>query len=191
MPYSRSETPDLRLRYFRPPAGLDRYFQTIFLLEVFPPEGGTITDFVLPSWGIVSWRDRSSMTLQFRDGEMFNSGLSGAVGPFDHAVRLESGALRQWSAVLLPAGWSRFVDAPARLYGNRAVDIENDPAFSAFWPVGERLFKGPPDAEAEATPPEWKEVVERLGAIDVNSLTPIEALNALAALKETLGDAAD
>jgi len=137
------------LRYFRPPAGLDRYFQTIFLLEVFPPEGGTITDFVLPSWGIVSWRDRSSMTLQFRDGEMFNSGLSGAVGPFDHAVRLESGALRQWSAVLLPAGWSRFVDAPARLYGNRAVDIENDPAFSAFWPVGERLFKGPPDAEAE------------------------------------------
>ncbi len=43
----------------------------------------------------------------------------------------------------------------------------------------------------EPTPPEWKEVVERLGAIDINSLTPIEALNALAALKDALGDAAD
>lgn len=38
----------------------------------------------------------------------------------------------------------------------------------------------------EPTPREWKEVVERLEAIDVNKLTPIEALNALAALKETL-----
>lgn len=42
----------------------------------------------------------------------------------------------------------------------------------------------------ESTPPAWKEVVERLGAIDVNQMTPIEAMNALAALKETLDDAA-
>jgi AraC-like DNA-binding protein len=145
----RSETADLSLRYFRPPPGLDRYFQTIFLLETFVPPGKTVTDFVLPSWGIVSWRDRSDMTLLFRDGERFDSGASGAVGPFDHAVQLECGPLRQWSAILLPAGWSRFVDAPAREYANRAVHIDADPAFAAFWPIGDVLFKGPPDPEAE------------------------------------------
>ncbi len=145
----RSEAAELSLRYFRPPAGLDRYFQTIFLLETYGRPGATVTDFVLPSWGIVSWRDRSAMTLLFRDGEAFNSGLSGAVGPFDHAARLECGPLRQWSAILLPAGWSRFVDAPARNYANRAVDIESDPAFAAFWPIGNALFEGPADAEAE------------------------------------------
>ena len=43
-------------------------------------------------------------------------------------------------------------------------------------------------APQEPTPREWKEIIERLGAIDVNALTPIDALNALAALKEALGD---
>ncbi len=149
MPYSRSETAELSLRYFRPPSGLDRYFQTIFLLETFAPQDKVITDFVLPSWGIISWRDHAAMNLLFRDGKTFDSGLSGAVGPFDHAVRLECGPLRQWSAILLPAGWSRFVDAPAREYANRAVDIEDDPAFAAFWPIGDMLFQGPSDAQAE------------------------------------------
>ena len=60
---------------------------------------------------------------------------------------------------------------------------------------GGKAAKKPQDADQlmlfgpqESTPPEWKEVVERLGAIDINKMTPIEALNALAALKETLGD---
>ncbi len=149
MPYARSETAELSLRYFRPPAGLDRYFQTIFLLETFVQPGKTVTDFVLPSWGIVSWRDRSELKLLFPDGTRFDSGLSGAVGPFDHAVRLECGPLRQWSANLLPAGWARFIDAPACQYANRAVDIETDEAFRAFWPIGEALFKGPANPEAE------------------------------------------
>jgi len=104
---------------------------------------------VLPTWGIVSWRDRQGMTLRYGDGEVFTSDRSGAVGPFDHAVRLECAALRQWSAILLPAGWSRFVDAPAREYANRAVHIEHDPAFAAFWPVGREIFRGPPDPDAE------------------------------------------
>ena len=149
MSYARSDSADLSLRYFRPPAGLDRYFQTIFLLETYVGPGATITDFVLPSWGIVSWRDRPSMTLLFRDGKTFDSGMFGAVGPFDHAVQLECGPLRQWSAIMLPAGWSHFVDAPAREYANRAVDIEGDPAFAAFWPIGQALFEGPANAEAE------------------------------------------
>jgi AraC-like DNA-binding protein len=146
---SHPDSAELSLRYFRPPAGLDRYFQSIFLLETFPPEGGTITDFVLPTWGIVSWRDREAMTMRFLNGEKFDAGLAGAVGPFDHAARLECGPMRQWSAVLLPAGWARFVDAPARAYGNRAVAIEGDEAFRAFWPIGDALFQGAPDAEAE------------------------------------------
>ena len=146
---ARSESLELNLRYFRPPTGLARYFQTIFLLETSGAQGSKIADLVLPSWGIVSWRDRSDMTLIFPDGKTYDSGLSGAVGPFDHAVRFECRPLRQWSAILLPAGWSRFVDAPARAYANRAVDIIDDPAFRAFWPIGEALFGGRGDAQAE------------------------------------------
>lgn len=149
MQIARSESTGLSLRYFRPPAELERYFQTIFLLETHIADDATISDFVLPTWGIVSWRDRQGMTLGYGDGEVFTSDRSGAVGPFDHAVRLECGPMRQWSAILLPAGWSRFVDAPAREYANRAVHIEGDPAFAAFWPIGERLFQGDPDPEAE------------------------------------------
>ncbi len=143
------EPAELGIRYFRPPASLERYFQTIFLLETFVPEGRTISDFVMPSWGIVSWRDQPAMTLKLRKDEAFNYGLSGATGPFDHAVSVESGPLRQWSAILLPAGWSRFVDAPAGEYSNRAVSIDDDDAFAAFRPIGKMLFQGPPDAEAE------------------------------------------
>lgn len=61
--------------------------------------------------------------------------------------------------------------------GGNATKKEDD--------ANQLLLFGP----AESTPPEWKEVVERLLAIDVNKLTPIEALNALAALQETLDDA--
>ena len=149
MPHSQFSQGNLSLRYFRPPVELERYFQTIFLLETDVCEGEVIKDFVLPSWGIVNWRDRPTLTLEFRDGHASNTGLNGAVGPFDHAVSLECGRLRQWSAVLLPAGWSRYVDAPARLYANRAVEIDNDPAFAAFDPISDRLFEGPADPEAE------------------------------------------
>ncbi len=149
MPHARSDTAELSLRYFRPPPGLDRYFQTIFLVETFVPERRTISDFIMPSWGIVSWRDQPAMTLKLRKDEAFNYGLSGATGPFDHAVSIECGPLRQWSAIMLPAGWSRYVDAPAREYANRAVSIDDDDAFAAFSPIGKLLFKGPPDADAE------------------------------------------
>jgi AraC-like DNA-binding protein len=144
-----SDAANLAIRYFRPPGKLERYFQTIFLLETFVPEGATISDFIMPTWGIVSWRDRPAMTLKFREDQAFNFGLSGAAGPFDHAVSIDCGPLRQWSAILSPAGWSRFVDAPARDYANRAVSIEQDDAFAAFRPIGRSLFDGRPDPDAE------------------------------------------
>jgi AraC-like DNA-binding protein len=149
LPSEPAGTPALSIRYFQPPGRLERYFQTIFLLEILVPPGRTISDLVMPSWGIVSWRDRPGMTMHFRDDQALNYGLSGVAGPFDHATGLECGPMRQWSAILLPAGWSRFVDAPARDYANRAVSLEADSAFAAFRPIGERLFSGPADPRAE------------------------------------------
>jgi AraC-like DNA-binding protein len=141
--------PELAIRYFQPPGQLARYFQIIFLLEITVPPGRTISDLIMPSWGTVSWRDRPGMTLHFRDNQAHNFGLSGIAGPFDYATVLESGPLRQWSAILSPTGWSRFVDAPARAYANRAVGLEADPAFASLLPIGERLFAGPADPQAE------------------------------------------
>ena len=46
MATAESQAADLSIRYFRPPAHLECYFQTIFLLETFVPEGETIADLV-------------------------------------------------------------------------------------------------------------------------------------------------
>jgi len=149
MASSETQNSQLRVRYFRPAETLQPYFLGFFLLETFVPEGMMISDLIMPTWGLVSWRDRKHVEMRLRDGTLYNAGMTGAVGPFDHAVPLDIGKIRQWTAILLPAGWARFVAAPARDYANRAVEIRDDEAFRAFAPITDRLFAENADCEAE------------------------------------------
>ncbi|MBV1916799.1 MAG: helix-turn-helix domain-containing protein [Sphingomonadaceae bacterium] len=139
----------MQVRYFDVPQELDDFFRSFVLLDVSIPDGEVISDLMLPLWGNLSWRDRTNINIRYQSGETINAGLTGLIGPHDHAVQAIVGPVRQWTAVLKPGAWARCIDAPARSYTNRIAPIIDDSAFSAFHGLDRTLFSGEPDDDAE------------------------------------------
>lgn len=139
----------MNVRYFDVPDALSDLFRHLVRLEVTIPDGQAISDLMIPLWGNLTWRDRATVRIGYRSGEIVNAGIAGLIGPHDHAVWAIVGPVRQWTAVLMPGAWARFIDAPARDYLNCTVQFTADPAFSVVQGFGETLFTSTHDSEEE------------------------------------------
>jgi AraC-like DNA-binding protein len=66
-------------------------------------------------------------------------------------VRFRLPATRIWGIGLLPLGWARFMDVPARMLADTVNDGMTHPAFAAFIPLYEelRITNLPEDGQAE------------------------------------------
>ncbi len=140
---------DIKIRFFAPPALLRRYFNAFFLTEVSLAEGETVSDALMPSYGIVNYHSGGFPEINYPSGKRFYGGSLMVLGPFSKAARLTVGSIRHWGLGLLPAGWAKFVREPAVRYANGAYDGHGDPAFAAFQPLDAALFADAPDCEAE------------------------------------------
>ena len=169
-----SHSSAVSMRFFQPAAELRTYFNAYFLSEVSLPDGETVSDFLMPSWGLMTFCNGGFRQVKLQSGVKVPSSQFSVTGPFEKAARLTAGSLRQWNLGILPAGWARFVKAPACEFSNLVVDGQAD-AFSAFSPLADTLFAGEPDPDAElarienhletclAIPPDRDEA--RIGAI--------------------------
>lgn len=140
---------DVKIRFFKPPAPLSRYFNSFFLTEVSLAEGETVSDFLMPSYGIANYHKGGAPKIEFPSGEQFFSSSLFVLGPYSRAARLTVGSTRHWGLGLLPAGWAKFVREPAARYANAAADGNLDPAFAAFQSLDNVLFGEEADYEAE------------------------------------------
>ncbi|WP_240310812.1 helix-turn-helix domain-containing protein [Altererythrobacter sp. ZODW24] len=138
------------VRFFAPSSGLRRYITTFYAMDIDNSTGEVVEDWLHPEWGNVRFAGEGVMQSAVGDSKPGPTPSCVATGPTSLAThfRIESG--RSWGIGLLPAGWAKFVDAPAEAYRDRYCDAAIDPAFAAFAPLSAQLRGQKGDIEAEA-----------------------------------------
>lgn len=136
----------VRVRFHLPPAALQPYFTTFYVLEMDVSGGGTVTDWLHPEWA----------NLRLFQGGLPDSDLGGRdhvsgvpatfTGPSSRAVRFTIGSTRMWGIGLLPLGWARFAGLPASEMADRLLNPLPAPALAPFIPLIQCVFR---DGEAD------------------------------------------
>ena len=130
------------IRFFLPNDQLKPYISTFYLTEVRPENGQIIGDWLHPEWANLRFISGEGPTAAIGDAEPQSMPLFSAFGPTSKATRFESGAMRSWGVGLLPLGWSKFVDAPAEHYADKAVDGSLDPMLAALAELHDIIYSG-------------------------------------------------
>ena len=73
-----------------------------------------------------------------------------ANGPTSKTIHFGVERSRIWGLGLQPAGWSKFVPAPAHTLCDETVDGATSPAFARFAPLADTIFAATPDPAGEA-----------------------------------------
>jgi AraC-like DNA-binding protein len=137
------------VRFHRPPQDMQRYFTTFYCVDVFVGGGGRISDYLHPEWANLRFYSGMEPEAAGEDGSKLSNTTFAATGPSSKAVRFSMGTARMWGIGLHPAGWARFVQAPASNYANAVRDGFRDPAFAPFCPLAMSLYGLEPDEAAE------------------------------------------
>lgn len=144
-----SQSGEVKVRFFPPPADMCRFFTTFYLVEIDAPDGVRVTDHLHPEWANLRFHSGDLPDAETADGSVLSGTPFPATGPSSKAVRFTVGATRLWGVGLLPLGWAKYAAAPAASVANAAVDGFAHPAFSGFSPLAETVFGPEPDCEAE------------------------------------------
>ena len=108
-----------------------------------------MSDHLHPEWANLRFYFGMTPEALRGDGTLLRDTMFAATGPSSKAVRFSVGTSRMWGIGLLPAGWAKFIAAPASHYGNAVLDGRRDPVFASFRPLVEGLFGPVPDEAAE------------------------------------------
>ncbi|MBO9498740.1 MAG: AraC family transcriptional regulator [Novosphingobium sp.] len=138
----------LRLRFFLPSAELAPYITTYYFTEAAQADG-VVEDYLHPEWANIRLVAPGAIFAGIGAGEVARVPDFVATGPTSVATRFGLQSGRYWGIGLLPAGWARFVDAPANVHADHYTDVAADPAFAAFRPLKDIIRAGG-DVAAEA-----------------------------------------
>ena len=141
---------NLRARFFAPPAQLAGCFTSFYFLEVEPADGGRVEDCLHPEWGNLRFFLGPRPETWRPDGSILSGTPFTATGPSSHPVKFSVPATRMWGIGLLPLGWAKFMDVPARELADSVNDGMAHPAFAAFVPLYETLRQTNAGEEAQA-----------------------------------------
>jgi AraC-like DNA-binding protein len=136
------------MRFFAPYPELTRYLSAIYLNDIDVAPGDRMEDMLHPEWANLRFMEGDPGVGRVGPGEMEPTPACVLVGPTCHSARFETGTMRSWGIGFLPLGWTKFVNASAELYADRAVDAEQDPAFASL--VSLRPLLRDPDGDPHA-----------------------------------------
>lgn len=139
----------VRVRFYRPPERLSRYFTTFYLTEIDVPDGERVVDHLHPEWANLRICNGDLPTSELPNQPAMRNIRSIVTGPTSSTLRFAVGATRVWGIGLLPLGWARFVRTPANLSADRIFDADSEPFLAGFANLGGCLFGAEPDEAAE------------------------------------------
>ena len=131
--------PNLRARFFAPPESLAGCFTSFYLLEVDLADGSHVEDYLHPEWGNIRFFFGNLPETSRGDGTVLTNTPFTATGPSSCPVHFRMPATRMWGIGLLPLGWAKFMDVPARALADTVNDGLTHPAFADFVPLYETL----------------------------------------------------
>jgi len=166
----------LRIRFFLPSPELSPYVTTYYYTEAGQADG-VIEDYLHPEWANVRLVGKGGIFGSIGGTDMDPVPDFVATGPTSVASRFGLKKGRYWGIGLLPAGWARFVDAPANQRADVYSDIDTDPAFAAFRPLKNIIkAEGEVASEAAAIDRHMKSLLVRPAADDARILALHRAL---------------
>ncbi|MBD3814039.1 MAG: AraC family transcriptional regulator, partial [Betaproteobacteria bacterium] len=137
------------VRFFGPPVDLEGCFTTFYRMDMAVEGGERVTDFLQPEWANLRFFSSNAPRAEVPGVARVENALLTVTGPSSLPGKFELGTTRMWGIGLFPLGWARFIDLPASDYANHVFDGALSPVFAPFAELGERLFAGEPDDEAE------------------------------------------
>ena len=139
----------VKVRFFAPPADLAPCFTTFYKMEVTPPRGEVLTDYLQPEWSNLRFfMGKPPRAYPPEGGDAVTSSFQ-ATGPSSLPTRFELPATSMWGIGLLPLGWARFIAAQANEFANAICDGHTSAVFSAFTPLYDALRADGRDEQAQ------------------------------------------
>jgi AraC-like DNA-binding protein len=146
-----ADTFALDARFYRLADEIGPYFTALYCFDLTCEDGYLVEDRLHPEWSAMRFT---------QSGEPPRAGITPdpvaptyplvASGPTSRAISFGIGQSRIWGLGLQPAGWARFVDAPANSMADTIVNAGELAAFAPFHPVLDIVRNGGDDADETA-----------------------------------------
>ena len=140
----------ISVHFHQPSAALAPYFTAFYRTETHVPDGHLIDDYLHPEWAALRFTKGPPPVASVGPGPLVRQWPFVANGPTSKAIHFGVETSRIWGIGLQPAGWSKFVRAPAHELANLTVDGSIHPAFVRFAPLVGAIFTQDSDPQAEA-----------------------------------------
>ncbi len=139
------------VRFFMPSPPLAPYITTYYLVEArLPYGGGMVEDWLHPEWGNLRISGGGQWQAAIGAAPLTDGPRMIASGPTSLCTHFTMGHGRCWGIGLLPAGWARFIDAPADAHSDSFCDAFSTKDFAALTGLAACVDANRPDAAAEA-----------------------------------------
>lgn len=139
----------IEVSFYRLAAVLQPYFTALYMFEIACDEGMAVEDYLHPEWAAMRFTQGQVPLAAIGPAELRPQWPFVVSGPNSQSIHFQLRTARIWGLGVLPAGWARFVDGPARDFADRTVDGMAEPAFRVFAPILEIVQDL--SAEPEAT----------------------------------------
>jgi len=134
-----------------PSPPLAPYITTYYLVEArLPYGGGMVEDWLHPEWGNLRISGGGQWQAAIGAAPLTDGPRMIASGPTSLCTHFTMGHGRCWGIGLLPAGWARFIDAPADAHSDSFCDAFSTKDFAALTGLAACVDANRPDAAAEA-----------------------------------------
>ena len=140
----------ITVHFFQPSLALQPYFTAFYLTEIDAAPGVLVDDYLHPEWAALRFTQGTPPVASVGPGPLVPQWPFVANGPTSKAIHFGVETSRIWGIGLQPAGWSKFVRAPAHALANLTVDGASHPAFANFAPLADAIFTDVNDPHAEA-----------------------------------------
>lgn len=140
---------NVRVRFYRPPERLSRYFTTFYLTEIDVPGGGRVTDRLHPEWANLRVCRGDYPDSELPGQPHFGGVAANFTGPTSTTLRFTVGSARIWGVGFLPLGWARFLNVQANRYADRIFAVDTEPFLESFRPLACGVFGETADEAAE------------------------------------------
>jgi AraC-like DNA-binding protein len=141
----------LNARYYRLADELGHYFTVLYCFDVECADGVMVEDHLHPEWSALRFTQMGSPPLAgITPQPVMPTYPLVASGPTSRSIRFSIGRSRIWGLGLQPAGWARYVAAPANSLADRIVDAGSLDAFAVFHPILEVVRRAGLDADDTA-----------------------------------------
>jgi AraC-like DNA-binding protein len=124
------------VRFYRLSDELSPYFTALYSFTITCPDDVLVQDQLHPEWAALRFTQRGHVPIAaITPDPITETWPLVASGPTSRAIKFGLKASRVWGLGLQPAGWARYVAAPASTVADCIVNAGEMDAFAAFHPV--------------------------------------------------------